>query len=304
MKSQYARRPGRAGPAGSRLGSCMPRALVIRAAGTNCDAEMVRGFQLAGAPCDLLHVDALARDPARLDDYDLIGFPGGFSYGDDVASGRILAMKLRERVFPGLRAAAERGCLMIGACNGLQVMTQIGLLPGPGADEGWTSQPPRQRVAMADNSGARFVDRWVGFRIEPRTVCVWTRGLDAGVSESDRELTHVLPVAHGEGRLVCESPELLVQLEQAGQVVLRYTDNFNGSEGAIAGLCDLSGRIFGLMPHPERYLEWTRHPFWTRLPATVRRQETPGMRMFRNAVEAAAASSVSSGPPAVAATAV
>lgn len=266
----------------------MPRALVIRAAGTNCDAEMVRGFEVAGASCDLVHVDALVRAPAAVDEYDLIGFPGGFSYGDDIASGRILAMKLRERVYPALRAAAARGCLMIGACNGFQVLAQVGLLPGPGSDEGWAADaPPSQQIALADNQHARFVDRWVGFKADPDSVCVWTRGLNDGLSEEERELAHVLPVAHGEGRLVLGSPALLAQLRRRGQIAMRYTDNFNGSEDAIAGMCDATGRIFGLMPHPERYLDWTRHPFWTRLPAALRRGETPGHRIFRNAVEAA-----------------
>jgi phosphoribosylformylglycinamidine synthase len=274
----------------------MPRALVIRAAGTNCDAEMVRGFQVAGASCDLVHVDGLVRDPAVLDEYDLIGFPGGFSYGDDIASGRILAMKLRERVYPGLRAAAARGCLMIGACNGFQVLAQIGLLPGPASEEGWAADaPPAQQIALADNQHARFVDRWVGFRVEPGSVSVWTRGLDDGLTAQERDVAHVLPVAHGEGRLVLASPALLAALRRRGQIALRYTDNFNGSEDAIAGLCDATGRIFGLMPHPERYLDWTRHPFWTRLPAGVRRGETPGLRIFRNAVEAAGRSAPSPG---------
>lgn len=266
----------------------MPRALVIRAAGTNCDGEMVRGFTLAGAACDLVHVDGLVRDPAALDAYDLIGFPGGFSYGDDIASGRILAMKLRERIFPALRSAAARGCLMIGACNGFQVMTQVGLLPGPADPRGWAGEAePHQRLALSDNQGGRFVDRWVGFRVEPRTVCVWLRGLDEAVAPAHRGDVHVLPVAHGEGRVTADGPGLIRELEQRGQVALRYTDNFNGSEGAIAGVCDATGRIFGLMPHPERYLDWTRHPYWTRLPGEVRRGETPGLRMFRNAVEAA-----------------
>lgn len=268
----------------------MPRALVIRAAGTNCDAEMVRGFVLAGAACDLVHVDALLRDPAALERYDLIGFPGGFSYGDDIASGRILAMKLRERMYPALRGAAARGCLMIGACNGFQVMAQVGLLPGPSADEGgWhAGMEPRQRLALSDNEGGRFVDRWVGIRPEPGSVCVWTRGLDETPPEL-RERVHVLPVAHGEGRVTSDEPGLIAELERRGQVALRYAENFNGSEGGIAGVCDATGRIFGLMPHPERYLDWTRHPSWTRLPGDVRRGETPGLRMFRNAVEAASA---------------
>lgn len=275
---------------------CSPSAaaLVIRTAGTNCDAEMVRAFQLAGASATLMHLDRLIAEPARLEEFDIIGFPGGFSYGDDVASGRIFAMRLRERLYPALRAAAERGCPMIGVCNGFQVLVQVGLLPGPRAGEPWPEdRSPRQEVALAANTCGRFVDRWVRVAPEPGSVCIWTKGLaesfrarEGGGGADDRIM--MLPVAHGEGRFVTDSPEVLSRLEASGQVALRYVDDPNGSEGAIAGICDPSGRIFGLMPHPERYLEWVHHPFWTRLSEADRRGDTPGLMIFRNAVEAAA----------------
>ncbi|MDX2148613.1 MAG: phosphoribosylformylglycinamidine synthase subunit PurQ [Planctomycetota bacterium] len=265
----------------------MARALVIRAAGTNCDSEMVRGFHLAGASCDLLHVDALIAQPERLDDYDLIGFPGGFSYGDDVASGRIFAMKLRERLWPALRSAVDRGCLVIGACNGFQVLVQVGLLPGTREGEGASDRPPPQRVALTDNASGRFADRWVGVEFPRESRCIWTRGLEDAFAGEFASDALRLPVAHGEGRFVCDAPEESAELLRHGQVAVRYRDNFNGSEGAIAGICDRSGRVFGLMPHPERYLEWTRHPYWTRLEPSARNGETPGLRIFRTAVEAA-----------------
>ncbi|MCC6659370.1 MAG: phosphoribosylformylglycinamidine synthase subunit PurQ [Phycisphaerales bacterium] len=268
----------------------MPRALVIRTAGTNCDAEMCRGFALAGAEPQLVHLDRLIARPVLLDDADLVGFPGGFSYGDDIASGRIFAMKVRERLWPALHAAVQRGAPMIGACNGFQVMVQVGLLPGPVAGESWSAGgPPPQTIGLTDNRGGRFVDRWVGVRPEADSVCVWTRGLDRPVDENSPAPTAevmMLPVAHGEGRLVAPG-DLLRSLAAGGQIVLRYTDNYNGSAGSVAGVCDTSGRIFGLMPHPERYLDWNRHPFFTRLPAETRRGDTPGLRIFRNAVEAA-----------------
>lgn len=249
---------------------------------------MCRAFALAGAAVELVHLEHLSASPELLDGFDLVGFPGGFSYGDDIASGRVFAMKLRERVYPALRRAAERGCPMIGACNGFQVLVQAGLLPGPGAGEPWPGTAPEQAVALTDNQDARFHDRWVGFAIETESPCLWTKGLLDDAEESVRRLTHQLPVAHGEGRFVTGSPEVLSNLERNRQVVMRYTDNYNGSQAAIAGICDASGRIFGLMPHPERYLDWTRHPSWTRLPAAIRRGETPGLRMFKNAVGAAA----------------
>lgn len=261
----------------------MPTAAVIRTAGTNCDSELVRAFSLAGAEPQTIHLDRLIAEPDRLDEFDLLGFPGGFSYGDDIASGRIFAMRVRERLYPALRRAIDRGCPIIGVCNGFQVLVQVGLLPGPAAGEPWPAdRPPPQTVALTDNIQARFVDRWVPVAAEPSSVCVWTRGL-AGNAD-----TMQLPVAHGEGRFITASPQVTADLERTGRVALRYLDNYNGSQGAIAGICDASGLIFGLMPHPERYLDWNRHPYWTRLPGSVTTGETPGLRIFRNAVEAAA----------------
>ncbi len=275
-----------------------PKALIIRTAGTNCDGEMVRAFALAGAETELVHLDALLADPARLDGFDLFGFPGGFSYGDDIASGRIFAMKVRERLYPGLRAAAERGCPMIGACNGFQVLVQAGLLPGPPAGErggerggeAWpTDAPPAPTLALTENADARFLDDWIGMEPVPGSVCIWTAPLAALTDHPDADALLMLPVAHGEGRLVARSPGLLAALEAGGQIALRYRDNFNGSEGAVAGVCDATGRIFGLMPHPERFLDWNRHPHHTRpdlLPASAQQGDTPGLAMFKSAVVA------------------
>ncbi len=269
----------------------MPLALVIRAPGTNCDREVCRGLELAGATTRLIHVEALIRDPGALGSADIIAFPGGFSYGDDVASGRIFALKLREKLYPALRDAAQRGCPMIGVCNGFQVLVQVGLLPGPmaagPAAVEWPATPPAQTLALCQNQGARYLCRWVDLAYEPESVCLWTRGLAGLAADADsRRAFHMLPVGHGEGRLAAASPAVISALESCGQVAVRYRDNFNGSEGAVAGVCDASGRIFGLMPHPDRFLDWTRHPAWTRLPEAVRSGPTPGMMMFRNAVEA------------------
>lgn len=267
----------------------MPSALVIRTAGTNCDAEMCRAFELAGAKVSLVHVDRLVADPAQIEAFDLIGFPGGFSHGDDIASGRILAVKLRERLYPALRAAAQRGACMIGACNGFQVLVQVGLLPGPPAGEDWPAdRPPAQTVALAHNSGGRFIDRWLRVSFNAESPCVWTRGLARAATNLGAAADDVmrLPIAHGEGRFVGASPEILRALADHRQIALKYVDNVNGSAADIAGICDPTGRIFGLMPHPERYLDWTLHPYWTRLPEKVRSGSTPGLQMFRSAVEA------------------
>jgi phosphoribosylformylglycinamidine synthase len=253
---------------------------------------MVRAFERAGAAPSLVHLDLLIAEPARIDGFDLVGFPGGFSYGDDIASGRIFAMRVRERLYPALRRAVARGAPMIGACNGFQVMVQCGLLPGPGegergqgagdSREGKAGGPPRQTLSLAQNAGARFVDRWVPVEFDADSPCVWTRGL-AGAGYAAGAMR--LPVAHGEGRLVGIEPGYVERLARAGQVPVRYLDNYNGSECSAAGVCDASGLVFGLMPHPERYLAWNRHPYWTRLDDSVRAGPTPGLRIFQNAVE-------------------
>jgi len=256
----------------------MPRALIITAPGINCDLELVHAFELAGAaPETHLLRDLMAR-PSIIDSFDLIGLPGGFSYGDDVAAGRIMAQLIRRSIYPALAAAIERRVPMICPCNGFQIAVQTGLLPGAATSH--SKQPPRPVVALAENEDARFHDRWTRVEVPSNTRCLWTRGL-----ELDAE-TGLLPSAHGEGRFV--APDAIVaDLEHHGQVALRYAegDNFNGSIARIAGICDESGLVFGLMPHPERYTRWTQHPWWTRLDPERRRGITPGLAIFKNAVD-------------------
>ncbi len=258
-----------------------PRAIVLRTAGTNCDAEMVRGFDLAGARADLVHLDRIIESPAALEEYDLIGFAGGFSYGDDCGAGRVQAVRIRENLLPALHAAVARGVPMIGACNGFQVLVQTGLLPG-GDIGGHAFDPAMQTAALAMNAGGRFIDDWVRVEYEPASVCLWTNGFSRDIDDD----ALMLPIAHGEGRFVVAEPRVAEALHARGQVAVRYKSDVNGSVDRIAGICDPTGRIFGLMPHPERFLSWRNHPWWTRLAESARHGETPGLRMFRNAVEA------------------
>ncbi len=242
-----------------------PRTLILRTAGTNCDAELAEAFRLAGAEPVTVHLNRLIESPGQLETFDLIGLPGGFSYGDDIAAGRIFANRLRHRLWGPLRAAVARGVPIIGPCNGFQVMVKLGLLPNPAAG--------KQVATLAHNPSGRFVDRWVEVLPVEETRCIWTRGLGP----------HLLPIAHGEGRFTAP-PEVLDQLEDAGQVALRYAADVNGSARAIAGVCDPSGLVFGLMPHPERYLHPTNHPHWTRLGEGFLTQTPHGRRYFDNAV--------------------
>ena len=176
---------------------------------------------------------------------------------------------------------------MIAPCNGFQIAVQAGLLPGPDAATDWPTEPAPPIVALAPNSAGRFRDDWTRVEIPADTRCIWT----AGLSEVDPTV-RLLPSAHGEGRFVADA-SIVDRLEQEGRVAVRYAPdaNFNGSTGAIAGICDASGLVLGLMPHPERYTRWSQHPTWTRLPPAIRSEDPLGLLMFRNAVRHAMAPS-------------
>ena len=262
-----------------------PRALIITAPGINCDGELSLAFREAGAtPTSVLLSDLIDR-PAIVDDFALIGLPGGFSYGDDGGAGRVLAQLIRKGLYGALSAAIDRGVPMIAPCNGFQIAVQAGLLPGPGNGENWPEVPSRPIVALAPNEAGRFRDDWTGFEIPSESRCIWTAGIE-GIDPA----VMVLPSAHGEGRFVA-APDVLADLDRSGRIALRYTarDHFNGSQDRVAGICDASGLVFGLMPHPERYTRWSQHPTWTRLDPSVRSGDTPGLMMFKNAVRFALA---------------
>lgn len=244
-----------------------PKTLIVRTAGTNCDAELAYAFEQAGACTQTIHIAKLIEQPDLIAGFDLIGFPGGFSYGDDIAAGRILANRLKHRLLEPLQDAARRGVPMIGICNGFQVLVKLGLLPFP--------DDTKQVCTLADNNSGRFTCKWGPVVEDESSVCVWTKGLGS----------FELPIAHGEGRFTGPA-DLINQLNTSGQVALRYATgaNPNGSEDDIAGICDPSGMIFGLMPHPERYVTATQHPQWTRQGQGFLSQTMPGLKIFENAV--------------------
>ncbi len=248
------------------------RVCVLRTAGTNCDYETAYAFEKAGARVERLHVNRLAEKPAALDRFHILALPGGFSYGDDIASGKVLANELRHRLEEAIRRFQRDGRLMIGICNGFQVLVKAGLLPG--------LKDMQTQATLTNNDRGRFDDRWINLRAED-SVCAFLRPGE----------NLYLPIAHGEGKFVADKT-VLAELRTRRMVVVRYAapdygpargfpENPNGSLDDIAGICDPTGRIFGLMPHPERHVEPTHHPRWTREGLQA---EGDGLKVFRNAV--------------------
>jgi len=246
------------------------KTLILRAPGTNCDVEAAYAFERAGAQVDLVHVDELIHRQRLLSNYQIMVIPGGFTYGDDISAGKILANELRIKLRDEIQKFVDDGRLILGICNGFQALVKAGMLPESGDDS--------QSLTLAGNDSGKFECRWVYLRTNKKSPCIFTRGIDL----------MYLPVAHGEGKVVIEpgaQEELIVALhytDETGDIQAGYPYNPNGSVNNIAGICDATGRIFALMPHPERFIRWTQHPRWTREP---HREYGNGFRIFLNAVE-------------------
>ncbi len=257
------------------------RVIVLRTAGTNCDGETAYAFGRCGAAVDLVHINRLMNGSVSLRDYHILAVPGGFTYGDDIISGRILANELRLNLGQDIEAFIVSGKLVIGICNGFQVLVRAGILPGPlNGDPVWHPGVP-QAVSLTYNDSGKFEDRWVRLKVCGRSV--WTEGLPDTV---------LFPVAHAEGKFVTQDEGVLHSLQSNGQVVFRYCseggrpvsypENPNGSMDHIAGIADRTGRVLGLMPHPERHFVWTQHPAWTRL--EKKSEYGDGAGIFQNGV--------------------
>jgi phosphoribosylformylglycinamidine synthase I len=265
-----------------------PRVCVLRAPGTNCDVETAHAFELAGGQPERMHLFRLLERPTLLRSFQILCIPGGFSYGDDLGAGVVFGSQLQGHLGDAIGEFLAADTLTLGICNGFQVLVKSGILPSGAA--GWPPPPEAPReVTLTWNRNGRYTAQWVRLRV-CSTTNVFLRGLE----------TIELPVAHAEGRLAVANPAVLAHWHAGGQIALAYTTdqpqtpyspaepllpppyNPNGAVGNIAGLGDPSGRILGLMPHPERFLFATQHPQWTRLRLSG---AGSGQQVFRNAVE-------------------
>lgn len=254
----------------------MTQVLVLTGFGINCERETAHAFQKAGGEPLFVHLNDLIEKPDYLDKSKIFAIPGGFSFGDDIASGKILANRIRYRLEKPIQKFIQDGKLIIGICNGFQVMVKMGILP-------LFNHEFKQCVTLTNNNSGRFEDRWVHLKINTVSPCVWTKDIE----QID------LPVRHGEGKFITKDAAILSQLKTNQQIVLQYGKqnnslangeypaNPNGSIEDIAGICDPSGRIFGLMPHPEGFWDAKLHPLWNRLEL-----EGPGsgLKIFENGV--------------------
>ncbi len=260
------------------------KALVITGFGTNCEMEMSHACRRAGALSDVVHISDVLNGSTRLTDYHFLNLAGGFLDGDDLGSAQVESVRLKyariqtsgRTLFEEIRDFIDRGMIILGVCNGFQALVKTGLLPG--------NPMGKRRVSLSFNDSAKFEDRWVRLAVDLQSPCIFTRGLDR----------LFLPVRHGEGKFVCDNNGTLEEINNGHLAALKYADesyaptmeypaNPNGAVDAIAGICDATGRIFGLMPHPEAFNHPANHPAWTRLKELPKKGE--GMAIFENAVE-------------------
>ncbi|MBN1647058.1 MAG: phosphoribosylformylglycinamidine synthase subunit PurQ [Spirochaetales bacterium] len=240
-----------------------PRVCIITGYGINADRELARAFELAGGLAERMHINDLIARPELLDRYKILGFPGGFSFGDHLGSGLVFSHKVKKNLRITLEKFTAMGKLVIGICNGFQVLVKMGLLPN-------LSGNMTQEVSLVHNTSGEFIDNWVHLEANPHGSCKWL----TEIKEIDA------PVRHGEGRFIAP-PEILYRIENENLAVLRYKVNPNGSVNDIAGICDPAGQILGMMPHPEAFLIPENHPQWKRniFP------EALGLAIFKNGIK-------------------
>lgn len=236
--------------------STTPRFLVLWGDGINCENETGRAIELAGGSADKVHINELLENPKQLKKYQGLVIPGGFSFGDHLGSGQILSLKMESRLKEELSTFVKK-YPVLGICNGFQTLIRLGLLPD--ADF-------QRSCALVKNEQGHFIDKWVTVLREEKSPCIWTKNLPQEFA---------LPIRHGEGRFVCKDESLLRRLLDQHQAVLRYQENVNGAMAQIAGVCDPSGLVFALMPHPEAAVHDWQMPF---------AGTAYGLEFFKNAV--------------------
>ncbi|MCU0576457.1 MAG: phosphoribosylformylglycinamidine synthase subunit PurQ [Desulfobacterota bacterium] len=259
------------------------KALILTGFGTNCEMEMAYACRKAGASADIVHISEVLEGTCAINDYHFLNLPGGFLDGDDLGSAQVESVRLKHarvrttgrNLFEEIETFIGRGMLILGVCNGFQALVKSGILPGDPLG--------KRRVSLTFNDSAKFEDRWVRLKVNPESPCIFTNGI----------ASLLVPVRHGEGKFVTDSDETLSELTGERLIAVHYADqdlsptmeyplNPNGSVSAIAGICDRTGRIFGLMPHPEAYIHPTNHPAWTRNRDLADKGE--GILLFENAV--------------------
>jgi phosphoribosylformylglycinamidine synthase len=252
----------------------VPKVLILRTAGTNCDYETRYAFEKAGVSVDIVHINALLANKRLLKDYQILALPGGFTYGDDVSAGKILANQIKYNLEDEIKNFINEKKLILGICNGFQVLTKAGLLP--------SIKKEQQEATLTYNDSNKFEARWVYLKVCPNK-SMFIRNEDVS--------NIYLPVAHGEGKFITRDETILSRTKANHQVVFKYVNehgeeagypwNPNGSIENIAGICDETGQILGMMPHPERHIKPTQHPRWTR---NVPKEYGDGFLIFKNAV--------------------
>jgi phosphoribosylformylglycinamidine synthase len=248
------------------------KALVLYGYGINCENESKYAIEKSGGQAEIVHLNRLLEEPKMLENYNMLMIPGGFSFGDDLGSGKVFGNKMKFRLREPLEQFVKDGKLILGICNGFQILVKMGLLPLPDF---------RQRVSLTTNDSGHYEDRWVFLKINQKSPCVFTKGMDY----------LIVPVRHGEGKFVPKDPATLSELKEKNQIVAQYVDekgnlagfphNPNGSVENVAGICDPTGRIYGMMPHPEAFNIPENCPYWVK--GNVR--EPLGLRIFKNAAE-------------------
>ncbi len=253
-----------------------PKCLVLRAAGTNCDLETAEAIKIAGGDPEILHINVLIKGEKKLDDYQMLVIPGGFSYADSISAGKILSNILKNNLKHQLKKFIDEGKPVLGVCNGFQALIKSGFLP--------FSNEVDQSASLIINKNGLFIDTWVYLKINPKSICLLTKNSPNVI---------YLPINHGEGRFVCNKKEL-EKIFESNQVVYLYSSingivdevyNPNGSVMNIAAITNEYGNVFGIMPHPEKFVSKYQHPNWTRFPNL--KEEGDGLFIYSNAVKLA-----------------